>query len=117
MDTWAVNGKVPRKGILACAPSSVVYDISNLKMTTLEGSVGIGRVNLNSSVKFRIHGNDKLLWESDELRQGPKQGVSPVVKFSVTVTGMSRIELEVDPLGDINSDHSIWIDPRLTRQR
>ena len=117
LDTWTVNGKIPRKGILACAPSSVVYDISNLKMTTLEGSVGIGRVNVNSSVKFRIHGDDKLLWESDDLRQGSKQGVSPVVKFSVTVTGISRIELEVDPLGDINSDHSIWIDPRLTRQR
>jgi hypothetical protein len=117
LDTWTVNGKIPRHGILACAPSSVVYDIGNLKMTTLEGSVGIGRVNVNSSVKFRIHGDDKLLWESDELRQGPKQGVSPDIKFSVNITGISRVELEVDPLGGVNSDHSIWIDPRLTRQR
>lgn len=117
LDTWAVNGKIPRKGLLACAPSSLVYDVGNLKMTTLEGSVGIGRVNLNSSVKFRIHGDDKLLWESDELRQGSKPGISPTAKFSVNITGISRIELEVDPLGDVNSDHSIWIDPRLSRQR
>jgi hypothetical protein len=37
--------------------------------------------------------------------------------FSVDVTNVRNLTLAVDPLGSINSDHSIWIDPMILQGR
>jgi hypothetical protein len=117
LDTWAVNGKVSRKGILACAPSELVYDIGTLQMNVLDGLVGIGRVNPNSKMQFHIYGDETLLWESPIMTQAKKSSESMTERFTVDITNVRQIKLVVDPLGSVNSDHSIWVDPRLSRKR
>ncbi len=113
LDKWEVNGETVKHGLFACAPSEVIYDIGSLGMTTLEGEVGLGRVNVNSSVQFKIYGDSQLLWKSGVTKQGPKAGESMTERFSVKVRNVRNLRLEVDDLKDRNSDHSIWIDPKL----
>lgn len=115
LDTWTVNGEASRKGMLACAPSELVYDIGTLQMSILEGKVGIGRVNPNSKMQFSIYGDEQLLWESPVMTQAKTPRESMIERFSIDITGVGHIKLAVDPLGSVNSDHSIWIDPRLSR--
>lgn len=112
---WPINGETPRHALFAHAPSSITYDLSGLNWSRLEGGVGIGRVNVNSSVKFRIYGDNRLLWESDEIRQVEGSSRSMTAQYAVDISGVEDLKLETDSLGDNNSDHSIWIDPRLSR--
>jgi len=114
--TWTVNNNSMPNALFASAPSRIVYDIGGQSMKTLEGSVGVARVNLNSSCKFMIYGNGKLLWESKTIREDPnRKGYSLTENFKVSVASVKELVLEVDDLGDRNSDHSVWIDPVLTR--
>lgn len=113
LNTWEVNGETVGHGLFAHAPSEVVFNINGLGMQFLKGSVGFGRVNVNSSAQFKIFGDSKLLWKSRVLKQGPRAGESMIEKFSVSVRSVRNLRLEVDDLGDRNSDHSIWIDPVL----
>jgi len=113
-NTWTVNNQSMPNALFAHAPSRIVYDIGGQSMKTLEGSVGIARVNLNSSCKFRIYGNGKLLWESKTITEDPnRKGYSLTENFKVSVASVKELVLEVDDLGDRNSDHSVWIDPVL----
>jgi serine/threonine-protein kinase len=114
LDGWEVNGRPVMKGIFAHAPSEVLYDIGSYHMAVLDGSVGVGRVTTNSEMRFKIFGDDKLLWESGVVRQGRDPGKSLTERFSVDVSEVKRLRLLVDPLGPRQSDNAVWINPRLS---
>ncbi len=116
-EKWEVNGRKVRKGLLAWAPSEITYDLTGLNVVTLEGSVGIAPANANSTMRFEVLGDDKVLWQSGVITQDPrKPGTSLTEKFNIDVSGVKILKLRVDPLGSNNSDHATWVDPRL-RQR
>ena len=111
-EKWEVNGKKVRKGLLAWAPSEIAYDL------TLEGSVGIAPANVNSSMRFEVFGDDKVLWQSGVMTQDTKRpGTSLTESFKIDVSSVKILKLRVDPLGSINSDHATWIDPRLRHRK
>ena len=111
LTTWRVNDRDVKKGFLAHAPSFIDFRMPTPKPSILRGAVGISRVNVNSRVRFAIFGNGKKLWESGVITQKPGDGTSIVEDFAVDLTRVSLLRLAVDPMGEINSDHSVWIDP------
>lgn len=117
LSTWEVNGLTVEKGIFAHAPSELGYELPGFRRASLEGSVGLGRVNYHSKVQFRIYGDKRLLWESAVITQVDNTANSMTEDFKVDVSGVRRLCLVVDPLGSQNSDHSIWIDPRIIPRR
>ena len=108
---WSVNDLEISKGFLACAPSFIDFKMPTLKPTTLRGAVGISRVNANSKCRFMVFGDGRKLWESGVITKKPGVVASIVEEFSVNLTRVRTLRLAVDSLGDINSDHSVWIDP------
>jgi serine/threonine protein kinase len=114
---WSVNGVTPQKGLFAHAPSAVHCSLAPRGVATLQGSVGLGRANENSRCRFTIFGDDRKLWESGIIVQGEIPGRSVTEDFVVDVTNVRNLTLVVDPLGSIDSDHSIWIDPMILQGR
>jgi NPCBM/NEW2 domain len=55
------------------APSEIAYDLTGLNVVTLEGSVGIAPANVNSTMRFEVFGDDKVLWQSGVMTQDPKR--------------------------------------------
>jgi hypothetical protein len=45
-EKWDVNERKVRKGLLAWAPSEIVYDLTGLNAVSLEGSIGIAPANV-----------------------------------------------------------------------
>ena len=82
-----VNEKVFDKVIFAHAPSLVVFDLPDGFDGTLQGSVGIaGLTKANaapSSCRFRILGDDSLLWQSGVIDQDKTTGGSVLERFKV----------------------------------
>lgn len=117
-EVFTVNEKSVRHGILAWGPSEVVFDITGLGGQFLEGTVGISPANENSLMCFEVYGDDKLIWKSEIMKQDPKKpGVSLTQDFKVSISGLKTLSLKVDTLGSQNSDHAIWMNPRLVRAR
>jgi NPCBM/NEW2 domain len=104
--------------LLAWAPSEIAYDLTGLNVVTLEGSVGIAPANVNSTMRFEVFGDDKVLWQSGVMTQDPKRpGTSLAENFKIEVSDVKILRLTVDALGSNNSDHAIWIDPRLRHRK
>ena len=112
-----MDGKKIRKGLLAWAPSEITYDLTGLDVVILEGSVGIAPANVNSTMRFEVLDDDKVLWQSGVMTQDPKPGTSLTENFKIDVSDVKILKLRVDPLGSFNSDHAIWIDPRLRHRK
>jgi len=110
---WSVNGLDISKGLMAHAPSFIDFVVPTPKLAVLRGAVGISRVNVNSQCRFMVFGDGKKLWESGVISQKPGGRTSTVQEFSISLTRVRTLRLAVDSLGDINSDHSVWIDPRI----
>ncbi|BDD10407.1 hypothetical protein FUAX_28390 [Fulvitalea axinellae] len=73
-------------------------------LTNKQGEIASG------SVIFEVYGDNKLLWESGEIRQGdaPKE-------LSVNLKGIKMLKLTVKDLGDGPSgDHANWIGAELS---
>jgi hypothetical protein len=111
LTAWHVNDRELKKGFLAHAPSFIDIRMPTSKPTILRGAVGISRVNVNSRVRFAIFGDGRKLWESGVITQKPGGIASVVEEFAVDLTRVRLLRLATDPLGEINSDHSVWIDP------
>jgi hypothetical protein len=117
-EKWEVNGKKVRKGLLAWAPSEIAFDLTGLNVVTLDGSVGIAPANVNSTMRFEVFGDDKVLWQSGVMTQDPRRpGTSLTENFKIDVSDVKILKLRVDPLGSNNSDHATWIDPRLRHRK
>ncbi len=57
------------------------------------------------SIRFRIFGDDKLLWQSSI-----KRGGDPAQHVDLPLEGIKVLDLAVSCLGDINSDRANWVD-------
>lgn len=112
-----INGVVPASVIVAHASSLVVYDLPDAFDGRLQGEVALSglskAVQTPGSCRFRILGDDTLLWESGVIDQDRNTGDSVVEKFNVTLAGFRTVSLEVDSLGANHSDWSVWSDPVL----
>lgn len=112
-----VNGRVYDKIIKADAPSLVVFDLPDGFEGTIGGGVAIAGLSKDisppSSCRFRIFGDEKLLWESGVIAQDRSTGLSVMEQFQVTLVGLKTINLEVDSLGANHSDWSVWVNPVL----
>lgn len=63
----------------------------------------------SANVKFSIWGDNTLLWESKN-----HYGAEEPEAAEVDVTGVIRLRLSVDGVGDISGDHANWLNPILT---
>lgn len=104
------------RGIGMHAPTSVRWELDG-KWSEVRGSVAVDDGALlnpegaRGSVLFRILGDGKELWASREARGGDAPQPFRVGQLS----GISRLELVVDPRGDFAGDRADWLRPLLVR--
>ncbi len=110
-----VGGYQTNSGIGTHAYSRLVYNINN-QYSTFSGKVGLDDEVDNScggtqKVRFVIKGNNNPtpLWEA--INVGPTDGP---ISFTVPVTGITTLELIVEPLDNYYCDHADWLDPVLS---
>ena len=105
-----VKGLPVEDGLLAHAPSRLVFNLKGKDYKMLRGSAALWD-KWDGSVKFRILGDGKELWQSDTIsRSGDGE---PSAEYSLNIDGVSELELVVDELGNYQYDASIWISPEL----
>jgi len=94
------------KGVGTHAASLMYIDLKK-SCQNFSAYVGIDdEVNGNGSVRFRIYGDGKLLFNSGVLKAG-----EPAKKVEIDLTGCKTLTLSVDPAGDNTSyDHADWAD-------
>ncbi len=102
-----IAGRTFDKGIGTHAASLMYIDLKN-SCRSFSAYVGVddevnGKIG---SVRFRIYGDGKLLFNSGVLRAG-----DPAKKVDIDLTGCKTLTLSVDPAGDNTSfDHADWAD-------
>jgi hypothetical protein len=97
-EKWEVNKRIVRKGLLAWAPSEIVYDLTRMNVVFLEGAVGIAPANVNSTTRFEICGDEKVLWQSGVMTQDPKRpGTSLTENFKIDVSGVKNTQAQSGP--------------------
>ncbi|WP_304428031.1 discoidin domain-containing protein [uncultured Clostridium sp.] len=107
------------KGIVAHAPSTIVYDISNYsnEFTNLSTFLGIDVKSggKGDGVKFRIYkSNDNSNWELIK-ETGVLKGDINSEYVNLDISGTNYIKLEADQLGGNGSDHSLYADLKLVK--
>ena len=105
-----VRGLVVRDGFFAHAPSRLVFDIKDKGYTAIKGSAGLEDIH-DGSVKFKILGDGKELWQSEEVVI--QNGRAKAARFAINIKDVSELVLVVDDLGYFGWDHSVWISPEL----
>jgi hypothetical protein len=105
-----VRGTAVRDGLFAHAPSRLVYDIKDKGYTAIRGTAGLEDIH-DGSVKFKILGDGKELWQSEEIII--QKGRAKAARFAISIEGVSELVLVVDDLGYYGWDHSVWISPEL----
>lgn len=112
-----VNGVVPTTVIAAHASSLVVYDLPNNFRGFFQGAVAVSDLSMTkrtpASCRFRVLGDDTILWESSIIKQDPLTGFSLTDRFRIPLQGFKKLSLEVDSLGANHSDWSVWVHPVL----
>lgn len=63
------------------------------------------------TVRFRVLGDGKVLWESPVTRAGSRAIRPP----AIAVAGVDELVLEVDPAGDFVLDRANWLRPMVVR--
>ena len=102
------GGELFERGIYAHAPSTYQYALGG-KWTSLKGKVAVSS-GKPGTVQFEIRGDDQVLWRSETVRDGS------VIPFSVKVTDVNELTLNVHPTNDgMSSDWGLWLDPVLER--
>jgi len=102
-----IAGRTFDKGVGTHAASLMYIDLKN-SCRSFSAYVGVddeinGKIG---SVRFRIYGDGKLLFNSGVLKAG-----DPAKKVDIDLTGCKTLTLSVDPAGDNNSyDHADWAD-------
>lgn len=85
---------------------SVLWVRLNQGVTRFQAFAGVddSAINGKSSVKFKLLGDGRLLWNSGVMRQG-----DPAKRVEVDLTGLKELVLVVDDAGDGTShDHADW---------
>jgi len=109
-----IQGSPVEDGLFAHAPSRLVFNLKGKDYKAIRGSVALADRHVdgyNGSVKFRIVGDGKEIWESETI--GPEKGSYPTAKFALNIDGISELELVVDDLGYYGYDTGVWIAPEL----
>lgn len=95
-------------GIYAHAPARHIWNLGG-KWKTFSSHCGIADGH-DGSVKFKVTGDGKLLWESKVVKSGE------TVFFSVDLSGVDELTLLTEDGGDgSSSDWSLWLEPMLSR--
>jgi len=100
-----IGGRTFDKGVGTHAPSVLYVDLKG-SCRSFSAYVGVDdEVEGNiGSVRFRIYGDGRLLFNSGILKAG-----QPAKKVDVDLTGCKTLRLSVDPADDnMNSDHADW---------
>ncbi|MEM9383345.1 MAG: NPCBM/NEW2 domain-containing protein, partial [Planctomycetota bacterium] len=91
--TWAIGGEWGELRLLAGVDDDAV-----------SGTRG-------GTVRFRVLGDGKTLWESEILRAG-----EPAIRPApIRLNGVAELVLEVDPAGEFVLDRANWLRPMLVR--
>ena len=105
--TLTIAGRSFDKGVGTHAASLMYIDLKK-SCRSFSAYVGVDdEVNGNiGSVRFRIYGDGRLLYNSGVLKAG-----DPAKKVDIDLTGCKTLTLSVDPAGDNTSfDHANWAD-------
>ena len=100
-----IGGRTFDKGVGTHAPSVLYVDLKG-SCRSFSAYIGVddeveGKIG---SVRFRIYGDGRLLFNSGVLKAG-----QPAKKVDVDLTGCKTLTLSVDPADDnMNSDHADW---------
>jgi len=113
-----VDGLPFEDGLFAHAPSRVVYNLKGKGYEGFRGSVGLlspksvgFRDTKEGSVRFRILGDGRELWQSDTIAR--EKGGDQTAEFLLNINGVSELVLVVDEIENSDWDSSIWIEPEL----
>ena len=103
------GGRIWSRGLGVHAPSRVEYSLGGA-WSGLRGSVAVDDEVLHlparGSVRFRIHGDGELLWESAVLRGGDE----PVAFPELDVEDVQTLLLEVDMAEELHAgDRADWL--------
>lgn len=104
-----VAGETYGRGMGVHAPSQLTWGLEGEGWKELRFACGVddtgARVGSAGSVKFRVLGDGKLLWESEVLRAGG----AAVRPAPVAMAGVASLVLEVDPAGEFTLDRADWL--------
>ena len=102
------GGKIYSHGLFAHAPAEHVYKLAK-DWSKLTGFCGVAD-SARGTVVFIIKGDGKELWRSRRMK------APAIAKYSVDLSGVSELSLEVQDAGDGNrSDWGLWLEPILQR--
>lgn len=110
-----VNGELKEfeKGFGIHANGTITYDLSDKDYDNFEALLGVDlgiEAQNNSSIKFEVIGDDKVLATTDVLKHADN-----MVYINVPVKGVKELVIKVTDAGDRNtSDHSVIANPKLT---
>jgi hypothetical protein len=109
------QGRTWRRGIGVHAPTRLVWRLDG-SWSKLCGSAAIDdqvlRLPSRGSVRFRIHVDGEVAWESGVLRGGD----APVEWPPIVLAGAHELVLETDPTDDLHvADRADWLAPYLLR--
>ncbi|CAH0436123.1 carbohydrate-binding protein [Clostridium neonatale] len=110
-----VNGELKEfeKGFGIHANGTITYDLSDKDYDNFEALLGVDlgiEAQNNSSIKFEIIGDDKVLATTDVLKHADN-----MVYINVPVKGVKELVIKVTDAGNKNtSDHSVIANPKLT---
>jgi hypothetical protein len=109
-----VGGQHEARGIGVHAPSRLTWQLDGsyerLRFSVAVDDSGVG-AERSGSVRFRVLGDGRELWQSAIVRGG--QGLTSPPPLAVS--GVRELVLEVDPDGDFVLDRADWLRPILVR--
>jgi hypothetical protein len=111
-----VGGRTWSRGIGVHSPSRVTWTFESGQWSQLRVSCGVddavaGEARGGGTVRFRIHLDGELVWESPVVRAGE----SVLVPDAIDLGGAKQLILEVDPVDDWVLDRAAWLRPILVK--
>ncbi len=102
----SIGGKSFAHGLGVHAASECTLRLDG-KASEFHAFVGLNDAggNQDGKVEFRVIADGKTVWRSGEMNKG-----DPAKELRVPLSGVRKLRLEVDALGNINSDHADWAD-------
>jgi alpha-galactosidase len=107
----SIGGKIFEKGVGTHASSKMRLKLDG-KALRFSAFVGVDdEINrANGTVRFRVLGDAKTLWDSGIMKAG-----APAKPLDVDLKGVSMLVLMVDDAGDgVGFDHADWADAKFT---
>jgi hypothetical protein len=91
--------------------SSVTFNLDK-KAAVVKGAVSLDGTSQNSDTPliFEIHGDGKKLWSSQPINTPTPE------EFSVSVSGVEKLELRVVCSGGARGAHAVWLNPRVLQR-